>query len=429
MVWLAGAVIFFVGLMVSIALHELGHLSFAKLFGVRTTQYMVGFGPTMWSFHRGETEYGVKWIPFGGYIRMIGMLPPRKEDAPGHVRRLTTGPFQGLIDSARGAALEEVRPTDGNRVFYAKPWWQKVLIMVGGPAMNLLLAAIVFAVVLMGFGTFEAKTTVSAVSACVLPANVQQDCNNPQARKAPAAQAGVRAGDKFVSYGGTKVASGAQLRDLIRSSAGKTVPVVVERDGRQLGLTLHPIANKVASDDDPAKLQTVGFLGVGFEQARAPQGPGAVWDQMTMMTTRTVGALAHLPEKMVGVAKAAFGAERDPNGPVGIVGVSRIGGEIASAPAPTTDKIAEFLGLLASFNFAVGMFNLVPLLPLDGGHIAGGLWEGVKRGFAWLARRPDPGHVDVAKALPLAYGMAAVLVVMGVLLAYADLVNPIKLGG
>jgi membrane-associated protease RseP (regulator of RpoE activity) len=429
MVWLAGAVIFFVGLMVSIALHELGHLSFAKIFGVRTTQYMVGFGPTMWSFHRGETEYGVKWIPFGGYIRMIGMLPPRKEDAPGQVRRLTTGPFQGLIDSARGAALEEVRPTDGRRVFYAKPWWQKVLIMVGGPAMNLLLAAIVFAVVLMGFGTFEAKTTVSAVSACVLPSNVQQDCNNPQARKAPAAQAGVRPGDNFVSFGGTKITSGTQLRDLIRGSAGKTVPVVVERDGRQMGLTLRPISNKVASDDDPGKLQTVGFLGVGFEQARVPQGPGAVWDQMTMMATRTVSALAHLPEKMVGVAKAAFGAERDPNGPVGIVGVSRIGGEIASAPAPTTDKIAEFLGLLASFNFAVGMFNLVPLLPLDGGHIAGGLWEGVKRGFAWLARRPDPGHVDVAKALPLAYGMAAVLVVMGVLLAYADLVNPIKLGG
>src|SRR5918992_1265918 len=181
MIWLAGAVIFFVGLMLSIALHELGHLSFAKLFGVRTTQYMVGFGGTIWSFRRGETEYGVKWIPFGGYIRMIGMLPPRKEDAPGHVRKLTTGPFQGLIDSARGAALEEVRPTDGNRVFYSKPWWQKVLIMVGGPAMNLLLAAIFFAIVLMGFGTFEAKTTVSAVNACVLPANVQPDCKGPPA--------------------------------------------------------------------------------------------------------------------------------------------------------------------------------------------------------------------------------------------------------
>src|ERR671914_750143 len=189
MIWLAGAVIFFVGLMLSIALHELGHLSFAKLFGVRTTQYMVGFGGTIWSFRRGETEYGVKWIPFGGYIRMIGMLPPRKEDQPGRVRKLTTGPFQGLIDSARGVALEEVRPSDGNRVFYAKPWWQKTLIMVGGPAMNVLLA------------------------------NVQQDCNSAQSRPGPAAQAGIKPGDNFVSFGGTKVSSGDQLRDLIRSSA------------------------------------------------------------------------------------------------------------------------------------------------------------------------------------------------------------------
>jgi membrane-associated protease RseP (regulator of RpoE activity) len=150
---------------------------------------------------------------------------------------------------------------------------------------------------------------------------------------------------------------------------------------------------------------------------------------MTFMAGHTVTALGHFPEKMVGVAKAAFGAQRDPEGPVGIVGVSRIGGEIAAAPAPTTDKIAEFLGLLASFNFAVGVFNLIPLLPLDGGHIAGALWEGIKRAFARVARRPDPGHVDVAKALPLAYGMAAILVVMGVLLAYADVVNPITLGG
>jgi membrane-associated protease RseP (regulator of RpoE activity) len=429
MVWLAGAVIFFVGLMLSIAMHELGHLSFAKLFGVRTTQYMVGFGPTIWSSHRGETEYGIKWIPFGGYIRMIGMLPPRKEDEPGRVRRLTTGPFQGLIDSARGAALEEVRPSDANRVFYAKPWWQKVIIMVGGPAMNILLAVIFFAVVLMGFGALEGKTTVAAVNECVLPANVQQDCNSAQSRPGPAAQAGVKPGDTFVSFGSTKVTSGDQLRDLIRSSAGKTVPIVIERDGRQATLTLHPVANQVQSDTDPDKMQTVGFLGVVFERGRVQQGPGAVWDQLTFMAERTFIGLIHLPEKMVGVAKAAFGAERDPEGPVGVVGVSRIGGEIAAAPAPTSDKIAEFLVLLASFNFAVGVFNLIPLLPLDGGHIAGGLWEGIKRGFARLARRPDPGHVDVAKALPLAYGMAMILIVMGVLLAYADVVNPIRLGG
>jgi membrane-associated protease RseP (regulator of RpoE activity) len=427
--WLVGAVVFFAGIMFSIALHELGHLSFAKLFKVRTTQYMVGFGGTLWSRQRGETEYGIKWIPFGGYIRMIGMLPPRKEDEPGTVRRLTTGPFQGLIDSARGAALEEVTPTDGNRVFYAKPWWQKVLIMTAGPAMNIMLAAVFFAIVLMGFGALETKTTISVVNKCVVAANTQPGCDNPQSKAAPAAQAGLRPGDTFLSFGGTTITSGEQLRDLIRGSAGKNVPVVVRRGGQDVSLTMRPIANQVPSETNPNKMQTVGFLGVVFERELVPQGPGAVATQLTDMGRRTVIALVHMPEKMVGVAKAAFGGERDPEGPVGIVGVSRINGEYFASKAPSTDKLVFFLQLLASFNFAVGVFNLIPLLPLDGGHIAGGLWEGLKRGFARVTRRPDPGHVDVAKALPLAYGMATILIVMGVLLAYADVVNPIKLGG
>src|SRR3954447_24085813 len=135
MSWLfvVGIVVFFLGLLASIALHELGHLSFAKLFGVRTTQYMVGFGPTLWSRHRGETEYGVKWIPLGGYIRMIGMLPPRATDDPNKVRSVSTGPWQALIENARDVALEEVKPGDENKVFYRKPWWQKVIVMAGGP--------------------------------------------------------------------------------------------------------------------------------------------------------------------------------------------------------------------------------------------------------------------------------------------------------
>jgi len=127
-----GFALFILGLLISVALHEIGHLVPAKLFGVRVTQYMVGFGPTLWSKRRGETEYGIKWIPLGGYIRMIGMLPPRPSDAPNRLRATNTGMFQGLIDSARQAALEEIRPGDENRVFYRKPWWQKVIVMPAG---------------------------------------------------------------------------------------------------------------------------------------------------------------------------------------------------------------------------------------------------------------------------------------------------------
>jgi Zn-dependent protease len=133
---------------------------------------------------------------------------------------------------------------------------------------------------------------------------------------------------------------------------------------------------------------------------------------------------------MVGVWHAAFsGEERDLNGPIGIIGAGRIGGEIAASSAPLENKIAVFINLLAGFNLAIGLFNLVPLLPLDGGHVAGGLWEGLKRGYARVARRPTPGYVDIAKALPLTYAIAFVMIISAGLLMYADLVNPVRLSG
>nr|BFE82202.1 hypothetical protein GCM10020093_048030 [Planobispora longispora] len=148
------------------------------------------------------------------------------------------------------------------------------------------------------------------------------------------------------------------------------------------------------------------------------------------LTARTASSLLRLPEKMVGVWNAAFsGEERDKDGPIGVIGVSRIGGEIAASDAPLENKISIFVSLLASFNLAIGMFNLIPLLPLDGGHIAGGLWEGVKRGFARVTRRPEPAHVDIAKVLPLTYALAFTMIIMAGLLMYADLVNPIRLAG
>jgi membrane-associated protease RseP (regulator of RpoE activity) len=427
---LGGAALFFLLLLVSIALHELGHLSFAKLFGVRTTQYMVGFGPTMWSRHKGETEYGVKWIPLGGYIRMIGMLPPRKTDAQGTVRKFSTGPFQGLIESARGAALEEVRPGDEDRVFYSKAWWQKLLIMVAGPAMNIMLAVVFFGALIMGVGIDTPQPVVSTVSKCVIPADqAGRECraNEPLT---PAAAAGVRPGDRIVSFQGARIEDYAQLQRLIRGAGGQTVPVVVERDGRTVPVSVRVTTNQLPSLADPNKIETVGFLGISPLIAKERQGPGAVGEHMVALTGHTVGALIQMPQKMVGIWQAAFGDdERDPEGPIGVVGASRIGGEILASDNRALDKMSWFISVLASVNFAVGVFNLIPLLPLDGGHIAGALWEAIKRGFARLIRRPDPGYVDVAKALPLTYAMAAVLIVMGALLIYADLVNPLHFTG
>jgi len=431
-----GFTLFVVGLLVSIALHEIGHLVPAKLFGVKVTQYMVGFGSTIWSRRRGETEYGVKAIPFGGYVRMIGMLPPEPGTDATRLRQASTGPFQSMVDNARQGALQEVALEDTERVFYAKPWWQKLIIMTGGPAVNVVLGFLLFAVVLMGFGTTVPTTTVSAVSECIVSVSSGDSgpvvCG-PDDPVTPAAEAGFRPGDQIVAFDGQRVQTWDELTPLIRANGGQPVDVVVVRDGGEQTLTPTLATSQRFSDpNDPCSpTEPVGFLGVspGFESVRL--GPTAVAAQVGDFSVRTVEAVIAVPSRMVGVWDAAFGGgERDICGPVGVVGAGRIGGEIASADGTAVlDRVAGFIALLASFNLAIAVFNLIPLLPLDGGHIAGALWEGVKRGWARLRGRPMPPPVDVAKALPLAYAAAILLVGMAVLLLYADIVNPVRLPG
>lgn len=430
LLFVVGIVVFFFGLLASIALHELGHFSFAKLFGVRTPQFMVGFGPTMWSWRRGETEYGIKWIPLGGYIRMIGMLPPRKADGPGMVRRYSTGQWRSLIESARGAALEEVGPGDTDRVFYGKTWWQRVLIMLAGPFMNLVLAFLFIGVALMAIGELTPQPVIGVVTKCIVPANQANRPCRPGDQPTPAARAGLRAGDRVLAFDGRQIHAYDQLQKLIRGSGDRTVAMEIRRGGSHLTVNVPIAKNRVASLTDPNKTEIAGFLGINPTAERQRQGPTVVASRMGQLTTATVGSLVNLPKRMVGVWNAAFGHQRrDPNGPIGVVGASRIGGEIAASSEPGLDKLGFFLTTLGTVNFAIGVFNLVPLLPLDGGHVAGALWEAIKRGGARLARRPDPGHVDVAKLLPLTYAMAILLITMGALLIYADLVNPIRLNG
>ncbi|WP_327090515.1 site-2 protease family protein [Nonomuraea sp. NBC_01738] len=434
MIWLniAGIVIFVLCLMASIGLHEIGHLVPAKIFGVRVTQYMVGFGPTMWSKRKGETEYGIKWIPFGGYIRMIGMLPPRPGDDPTKVRSTSTGPFQGLIESARDVAQEEVGPGDENRVFYRKKWWQKVIIMSGGPFMNFVLAFGLFSVLLMGWGLVVDKPIVSPkTTTCVVPITEKRAECKPGDLPTPAAQAGMKVGDEIVSFNGVAITSWEQATNTIRAHGKGLAKVGIIRDGKPMTLDVTLIAQDRPDLDDPKKIvKNVGFLGVAPTRVREQQSFGSVLGYMGDLTGKVAVSLVNLPQKMVGVWEAAFsGEERDKEGPVGVVGAGRMGGEILASELPGEDKFLFYLNLLAGFNLAIGMFNLIPLLPLDGGHIAGGLWEGLKRAYARVARKPEPRYVDIAKVLPLTYVLAIVMIVMAGLLAYADLVNPITLSG
>ncbi|MCA2223477.1 M50 family metallopeptidase [Nonomuraea aurantiaca] len=430
--YLAGIVVFLIGLMASVALHELGHFVPAKIFGVRVPQYMVGFGSTAWSIRRGETEYGIKWIPLGGYIRMIGMLPPRPGDDPTKLRGSSTGPFQGLIETARDAAQEEVRPGDEERVFYRKKWWQKVIIMSGGPFMNFVLSFILFSVLLVGIGLPALTPVVSPkTNTCVIPISEQRtDCRAGD-QPTPAAKAGMKPGDRLVSFGGQKITSWDDATRLIRSHGAGPVAVGIVRDGKPMTLNVTLIAQDRPSPTDLKKIdKNVGFLGVMPTEVREQQSLGVVIGYMGQLTARVADSLLNLPQKMVGVWHAAFsGDKRDPEGPVGVVGAGRMGGEILSSDLSSVEKVAFLVNLLAGFNLAIGMFNLIPLLPLDGGHIAGGLWEGLKRAYARVTRRPEPAYVDIAKVLPLTYALAFAMIIMAGLLVYADLINPLTLTG
>lgn len=433
----------------SIAWHEIGHLVPAKKFGVRVPQYMVGFGPTIWSRTRGETEYGIKAIPLGGYIRMIGMFPPRKGQDPGTVRVSSTGRMTQLVDEARAASLEELRPGDENRVFYKLATWKKIIVMMGGPVMNLILALILLSGLVMTYGTTVEKpgAFIGQVSECVVPADqatADRVCKAGDPLT-PAAEAGLRPGDIIVSIAGMPIESARDVSSLIRPRSGEPTDIVIRRGEETLTVNVTPITNElpeltaageVVTDDagNPVMVQT-GFLGIAsgavteIERQSPLVVPGMAWD----MVSTTAGVVVRLPQKMVGVYNAAFsGEERDLESPVSVVGVGRIAGEVASGEIAFFEtpgqKLATLVLLLVGLNIALFVFNLIPLLPLDGGHVAGAVWESIKRGYARARGLPDPGPVDVAKALPLAYGVSVVLIGMAVLLIYADLVNPIKLG-
>ena len=424
-----GIVLFVLGVLISVALHEMGHMLPAKAFGMKVTQFFVGFGRTVWSTRRGETEYGIKAIPAGGFVRIIGMLPPGKGQDPTKVRKANTGPIQSLVENARSAEYETISPEDDGRLFYQKVWWKKLIVMASGPLVNVVIAFVLFGGLYMLYGTPVAQTTVSTVTDCVIPANqasADRQCTDTD-KVSPAKVAGFQVGDKIVSFNGTQISSWDQLTPLIRANTDKPATIVVERNGAQKTLQTNTIVNQVQESATSDKLVSVGFLGISPTEKVERQSFGFVVDQMGKLTVSTVQALGKFPEKLVGVAKSIVGGQRDQDSPMSVVGASRVAGEIASSNLDVGAKFASLIMLLASLNLFLALFNFIPLLPLDGGHMIGAIWEGIRRGFAKLFGRPDPGYVDVAKLLPIAYVAASAIVVMGVLLVIADIVNPIKL--
>ncbi|MCL2466278.1 MAG: site-2 protease family protein [Micrococcales bacterium] len=431
-----GVVIFVIGILVSIGLHEIGHMIPAKKFGVRVSQYMIGFGPTIWSKVKGETEYGFKWILLGGYVRLVGTYPT--DEAVGASEPTTW--WGRMAADARAASAEEIAPGEDHRAVYRLSTPKKLAVMLGGPMMNLLVAMVLVGVVIVGIGHSAGTTTVSKVAACV-PTGAQDakdekdTCAGADEQVSPAVAAGVQPGDKIVSWDGKNISSWGELYDTIGASAGRKVEIVVERDGQKV--TLGPVAvaqvgrdagGNVVPVGSSAAVRTAGFMGITPTSQVVREPVSKVPGVVASTTWQVVGVVVQLPQKVWDVgASTVRGEKRDPESVMSVVGISRVAGEVTALEEEGTSKVATLLFLLAMLNISLFVFNLIPLPPLDGGHIAAALWEGGRRQLSrWRRRDVSTVPADTARLVPIGFAVFIALAVMGGVLIIADFVNPIR---
>lgn len=421
--YLLGILIFLVGIAFSVGLHELGHYLPAKKFGVEVRQFMIGFGPTIFSRRRGETEFGVKAFPLGGYILMSGMYPPAKK------------PYRGLFANWINEARREVESQENvseERKFYRLSGPKKITIMLGGPVMNLLLGTLLIVASLSGIGTLQNSLTVDQVYPCMESA-VESECPEGSAAT-PAKLAGLQSGDEVKAVNGQTVSSWQEVTALLEDNSSSTL--TVERNGTDVTINITPVFMERAVYDSLGNLELDAqgnpvtelspVLGIRLLGVTKPVG----LDQSLAYAGASLASMAafilELPQQIYEVTLSTVGiTERDPYGAVSIVGVGQLAGELTSADIGIDAKLSSLLLLLGSLNLVLFVFNLVPLLPLDGGHVVGAVYESAKRRVVKQFRGEDPGPIDTAKALPLAYFVWVVLIFTGILLILADLINPI----
>lgn len=425
--WYIGGVVFIaLGIGFSIGWHELGHLLPAKLFGVKVPKYMIGFGPKVWSRKRGETEYGIKAIPLGGYITMIGMYPPAK---PGAKQRKGFG--ADSIAAAREAHSEFVEVGDEHRMFYKLPIFKRIIIMFGGPFMNLFLGLVLTLTSLVGIGTYVRSTTVTDISQCVPSSFTQQVACTTADAVGPAKTAGLQAGDIVLAVNGNAVSNWDEITAYATQHSGE-LALSVKRGSQNLDLKITPamVNRPVLGADGKPAMQLVPFFGVVLEPTRQSQPFGKAFEYSGQVISSTFGLIATLPVQVYElVSNTIKGGARNSNGPISIIGVGQAAGEIASdTNATLLDKLGSGLMMLASLNFALFAFNMIPLLPLDGGHIAGAIYEAIKKAIWRLRRKPNPGPADTALLMPLTYLVSGLLIVLSLVLLVVDLIHPVSLG-
>jgi membrane-associated protease RseP (regulator of RpoE activity) len=413
--WL-GVALFALAILISVSLHELGHMITAKRFGMKVTKYFVGFGPTIFSFQRGETEYGLKAIPLGGFCKIVGMTP---QD-------------------------DDVADEDQPRAMWRYPVWKRTVVMSAGSITHFTLAIVAtwFAAVFVGLPNPELPKTVAeyraqpamiSVGECVqIVIDETRECKAGQGTdiKAPSAAAGLQTGDVITKVGSTPIADYGQLTDVIRATPPGKTTFEYTRAGVTASTQVDLVPAQRAPLDDPkGAVKQVSVAGVG-QKIDMPglvtygplDGVGASADYSWLLVEGSFTAMKRIPEKIPALWNSITGDARDPDTPISVVGASRLGGEAIEAGVP---EVA--LMIFISLNVFIGIFNLLPLLPVDGGHIAIAWYERIRSWIYARLNKPDPGRVDYYKLMPLTYAVILVGGAFTLLTITADVINPITI--
>ncbi len=372
--------------------HEYGHYITAKRYGMRVTEFFLGFGKRIWSTQRGETEFGIKAIPAGGYCKISGM------------------------------SVRDEMPADiAHRAFYKARTREKLVVLGSGSVLHFILGFLFLFILFTGVGVVKSLPIIQEVLPCV-PAKTECTSSDPIS---PAKQAGLLPGDEVVGINGVRNLDWSEISPVLRESAGKQISLVILRDGAEINIDLVAATRTVDGEDR-------GFIGIVNKYGLVKENPisaiGSSGEATAQLFVGSIKALIGLPQQIPTLIRQTFlGEERGTNGLVGIVGVARATGETASSSNLTMgEKIATFLLIIASLNIFVGIFNLIPILPLDGGHIAVALFEGARRQIYRIRGRTEPGKVDIEKLTPITVIVLVALIFLTALLLIADIFNPIN---
>ena len=376
-----GILAFVIALLLSVMVHELGHLLTAKKFGMKVSEFFLGFGARIWSIKRGETEYGLKAIPAGGYCRIEGMDPD-----------------------------EEMQPGEENRSFYRASSGKKLVVLGAGSFNHFLLGFLLIFILLAGVGINALTPKISEV----LP-------------QSAAASAGFVKGDEVLSINGKEIRDWAKDASVIRNSKGAPLTFVVKRGSQEITIVTSPKLSKISKTETRYLLGVVNEIGTKrVNPVTSLKASGQLtWE----MTASSAKALISLPSKLPALIGQTFGVQKlEADGLVGVVGVARVSGQAAaSGELNLAQRIGTLILIVASLNIFVGLFNLLPILPLDGGHMAIAIADEIRAFIARLRGRPRPAGIDVKVLTPITMVVFVLLAAMTVLLLIADIFNPISL--